>query len=554
MSYRSAPNTPIPLGDIETIDGNDCGCGDDNYSQQVDRNDQLFIQLISEPCDDAYTLNEPTIQAWTESYGIVCADEADGSGFYSFTFNANYPYGVYKVVITVESITSGQLSINLQGSDTQYITSAGTYELYFNTSVVVGGDFTPSITVSGGTFVGCFNSAIEVYGIPTETRIAFVSPDGTTYDELASRLIEVVDNVITIVVDVFTQALQDGCYRIGIADFCTNSCSQFRLDNGFFTEGQSGWIKSDPIKGWVLGDREATCEILSDDEDTYGIENTSPLCDGVTYNIQLSDVSITTGQYRIVAGDTVSSWLSSDGEISLSITASGTEPIYLTIECRANQTGGVGVGVFMSLSSIQISPIDTDVTFDLFSPQISIGSFTSCKDNGGVESFKLEGCNADNQFGMTFSGIEFVPGVRFAGRFFRAQYDTDVDLFRFSSGRRITAYADIAKRKTLYIHQQPEYVFDFLSKLIYFDSIYINGTAHAPVEEDFPDIEWNDANSLGSCEIEFYVREEKITKVDCSGATAGCLPTVAPPPTNLLLQDNTNLLLQNNDTLLLQGN
>lgn len=552
MSYISAPNTPLPFGDINTIDGNECQCASDDFSQPIDNNDQIFIQLISEPCDDAYSLNEPTIQAWTETYGIVCAEEADPTGFYSFTFNASYPYSVFKVVIVVDTLTAGTLNVLLQGSDVQYITASGTYEFYFSTDAVVSGDFTPSITISGSTFVGCFSSDIEVYGIPTEFRVAFTSLDGTTYNELATRLVEVVENTITVIIDVNDQGLEFGCYRLGIADFCTNSCSQFRIDNGFFTEGQTGWIKSDPIKGWILGNRIASCEILPDDEDTYILENTSPLCAGVTYNIQLSDVIMTTGQFRIVAGDTVGSWLTSTGSVAIQIEATGTEPIYLSIEVRALQTGGVGVGAFFSTTSVQISPIDTDVTFDLFSVQFNVGNFSDCSDQKGVEYFKLEGCNADNQFGMVFSGVDFIPGVRVPGRFFRAQYDTDVDLFRFSSGRRTTAYADISKRKTLYIQQQPEYVFDFLSKLIYFDSVYINGIAHAPVEEDFPEIEWNDANQLGNCDIEFYVREERITKVDCSGATANCAPTVSNPPNALLLQDNTNLLLQNNDLLLLQ--
>ena len=553
MSYISAPNTPLPFGDIDTVDGNECQCAADDFSQPVDNSDQLFFQLISEPCDEAYTLNEPTIQAWTETYGSVCADEPDHTGFYAFSFNPNYPYSVYKVVIVVDTLTAGTLNVAMQGSDVQYITASGTYELYFSTDAVVSGDFTPSITISGLTFVGCFSSDIEVYGIPTEFRVAFTSDDGTTYTELATRLFEVVENTITVIIDVNDQGLERGCYRLGIADFCTNSCSQFRLDNGFFTEGQTGWIITEENITWSIDYRTAECFIDEDDENTYTLTNTAELCDGVTYNIQLSDVVVQTAQYRIVAGDTVGSWLTLEGTSAIQITASGNEPINLSIEVRALQSGGVGVGGFVSFSSVQISPIDTDVTFDLFSPSLTIGNFSDCSDQKGIEYFKLEGCNADNQFGMVFSGVDFIPGVRVPGRFFRAQYDTDVDLFRFSSGRRTTAYADISKRKTLYIQQQPEYIFDFLSKLIYFDSVYINGIAHAPVEEDFPDIEWNDANQLGSCEIEFYVREEKITKVDCSGATANCAPTVSSPPNALLLQDNTNLLLQNNDLLLLQG-
>jgi hypothetical protein len=553
MSYIIAPNQPIPLFTESELNSQGCGCGDQGYSMPVDVNDQLFIQLISEPCDPAYTNNEAAIQAWTESYGSVCADEADPTGFYSFTFNADYPYSVFAVTITVESITQGTLSVLLQGSDAQFISSAGTVTLYFSTDIVTGGDFTPNITITGSQFIGCFGADVQVQGIPTETRIAFVDPETLLpIDGLAVRNIEVTENVLTIRLDVNAQDLTNGCYRIAVADFCTNTCSQFRLENGFFINGSEGWIITEENITWDITTQYASCTIDEDDENTYTLTSESVLCQDVEYNIQLTDVDVQTVQYRIVAGDTVTVWFNTEGVFSTSIIATGAAPINLEIQCRALTSGGVGVGGFLAFTSVQISPVDSDVSFDLFSETITIGEFEGCIN--GVTYFKIEGCNGQDQFGMTFTNTDFLPGVRVAGRLFRAQYDADVDLFRYSDGTRKTAYADVSKRKTLSISQQPEYVFDFLSKALFFDALFINGQSYAPVEDSFPEITWNDANDLGDLELELYMRTGKLVKVDCSGVEAGCTPSVPNDVVNgLLTQNGDQILLQNNDVLLDQN-
>jgi hypothetical protein len=93
-------------------------------------------------------------------------------------------------------------------------------------------------------------------------------------------------------------------------------------------------------------------------------------------------------------------------------------------------------------------------------------------------TLKLEGCNGNDAFGFKFVGSGFVPGIRVERRFFRPQYVTDIEVYRDSQGLNKTNFADVEKVKTLRVEQQPEYFFDFLSLLVYFDNFYVNAVTY----------------------------------------------------------------------------
>jgi hypothetical protein len=115
-------------------------------------------------------------------------------------------------------------------------------------------------------------------------------------------------------------------------------------------------------------------------------------------------------------------------------------------------------------------------------------------------------------------------------------------------------YAESTKVKTLRIEQQPEYVFDFLNILLLFDNFYVNGVLYFPNEPSTFSPQWNDANELGSVEIDLIKKNGILRKTQCVETDAACLPSVLSEQENyLLLQNGDRLLLQNGDNLLLQG-
>jgi hypothetical protein len=127
-----------------------------------------------------------------------------------------------------------------------------------------------------------------------------------------------------------------------------------------------------------------------------------------------------------------------------------------------------------------------------------------------------------------------------------------VDVFRYASGRWDVPYADRVKRYTYSFVQLPEYVLDFLSVVVYFDNLYINGSLYFPLEGEFPDVTYNDANDNGNIDLELALKQDKVRKTRCIGVDAQCLPTVIDSLTGdfLLTEAAQPLLTQGGDFLI----
>jgi hypothetical protein len=300
-----------------------------------------------------------------------------------------------------------------------------------------------------------------------------------------------------------------------------------------------GWF-SQPVIGtddWNIGGAEAQLDLTVASNATSLVSATE-LCENTDYYVEIEVESISTARLRLqVDGLNYGTIMTAAGTYNFTITVTSSGPLSLL-----GSQIGVGDGE-ITVKRVTVRADKNWASYDLYSDLIKIGDYSDdCK------FFKLEGCNAENQFGLGFNGTSFLPGIRLEGRRFRAQYNSDVDLFRYASGKAVTSYADIRKRVSFFFGQLPEYVFDFLSIITYFDNLYVNGILHAPADADFPDIEYNDANDLGSITIDLYKKNEKVRKTVCTAADANCLPSI------LDLGDEPFLLAQDEDRLLTQNN
>jgi hypothetical protein len=140
------------------------------------------------------------------------------------------------------------------------------------------------------------------------------------------------------------------------------------------------------------------------------------------------------------------------------------------------------------------------------------------------------------------------------GRKFRAQYQTEVNNFRFASGGWRTTYVDREKKWTFNFGRLPEYVLDFLSTVFYYDNTYINGDLYYPIDGEFPDVEYNDADDLGAISIDLAFKKSKVRKILCSNTDADCLPSILNNDEPFILtedgqrittEDSINLYYQN---------
>jgi hypothetical protein len=540
MSYTSIPNQPIIFNSI-LPEGCE-GCGSE-YSQLVDFNDQLFYQLEIGRCGVSDRGDQILFGDWTQSGSTITGTGNTGGyveGRILFDIVRNW-----RITVTIDTYNSGTLTVGTLVGTTVNLSAPGTHTFiidnYDQTSPEIAFFFSGA---SGDEFDGTFTvDQIETLasgwlftGLVDAQTLAIVQ----RFDPVLTLR----DNYLTAAINMADYDIEPGCYRLAIADYCENTCGQYFIYNPFFNSVPripTGWT-SNPIVGstnWTVGNGEAAIELSG--TNSTELVSVTELCEDKDYYITIVVDTI----------DNCTLELQVDGiTYGPTITAAGTYSFLIT----PTSSGAVSL-LGTSISGTRNEIIVTKITviadknwasYDQYSDLISVGDFSDdCK------FFKLEGCNAENQFGLAFNGTSFLPGIRLEGRRFRAQYNSDVDLFRYASGKAVTSYADIRKRVSFFFGQLPEYVFDFLSIITYFDNLYVNGDLYSPAEADFPDIEYNDANDLGSITIDLYKKNDMVRKTVCTAADANCLPSILDLDSEpfILAQDGDRLLTQDNINL-----
>ena len=538
MSYTSLPYQPIIFN--STLAEGCEGCGSE-YSQLVDFNDQLFWQLEAGQCGVVEFFDETLVGPWTQD-GSTITGGGTSTGGYIASYLRYDVVANFIVTITVSDIV-GDLRVTINGGSFLDVSTQGTHTLYLTTS-----DLTTNailIAFSNGTqpFDGSF-VIDSVVPVPNGGLFAgIVDAQTLAVVERLDPVITTSQQYLTAAIDMADVDIEAGCYRLAIADYCTNTCGQYFIFNPFFNSPPPsvpiGWF-SQPVIGtddWNIGGAEAQIDLTVVGNATSLVSATE-LCEDTDYYVEIEVESISTARLRLqVDGVNYGTIINAAGTYNFTITVTSTGPLSLL-----GSQFGVGDGE-ITVKRVTVRADKNWASYDLYSNLITVGDYS---DN--CRFFKLEGCNAENQFGLAFNGTSFLPGIRLEGRRFRAQYNSDVDLFRYASGKAVTSYADIRKRVSFFFGQLPEYVFDFLSIITYFDNLYVNGELYSPAEADFPDIEYNDANDLGSITIDLYKKLEKVRKTVCTAADANCLPSI------LDLGDEPFILAQDEDRLLTQNN
>ena len=541
MSFTSIPNQPIIFTSNTVVDCPDCG-GD--YKQLLDFNDQVFFQVESTPCDLSLLFKYDTIES---GWGVpvdnqACSTALDVPGIYCQLLRTNFIYQLYQVEFTILTLEQGSLSVGLNGSSTYELTLPGTYTLYFANPTMTNDSVT--LCFASESWIGCLSTnGINVYGLASANQMKVGIVDAVTLEtvDLVAPLYTVKDNKITTAFSLTDVALGEGCYRLAITDFCTNTCGQNYVYNGIFRDagGVAGWTTGGT--GTVtLSEGQAQFNLPSASDQGSITQNISnDLCDGLQYYVSVFIASRTNVRiYAVIGGNQVQFF--GTGYQTVLITADGNNPLEILVA----EFGGAPAAAIINL--VEISIENDSIQWDQYSDIINIGDY-----NDECKYFKIEGCNAEDQFNLAFGGSSFLPGIRLEGRKFRAQYQTEVNNFRFASGRYATTYVDREKKWTFAFGRLPEYVLDFLSTIFYYDNCYVNGDLYYPIDGEFPDIEYNDADELGALNIDLALKSSKVRKTICSNTDADCLPSIldnADEPF-LLAQDEQRLTTENSVNL-----
>lgn len=540
MSFTSIPNQPIIFTSNTAVD---CpGCGGD-YKQLVDFNDQIFFQVESTPCPLSELFKYDTIESgWGVPVdGQVCSTTLYVGGLYCQLLRTNFIYQLYQVTFTILTLDEGSLTVGMNGSSSYVLTLPGTYTLYFANPTMTNDSV--ALCFGSDSFKGCLStSGINVYGLASANQMKVAIVDAETLDtvDILAPLYTVKDNKITAAFDLTDVTLGAGCYRLAMTDFCTNTCGQNYVYNGVFRDaaGVAGWTASNALV--TLTEGSAAFDFsLSGQEATITQSISNDLCDGLQYYVSVFIESRTNVRIFAKIG-TEEVQITGTGYQTVLITADGNSPL----EIRVIEFGGTPAAAVIKLVEIQIE--DSDIQWDLYSDVLAIGDY-----NDECKYFKIEGCNAEDQFNLAFGGSSFLPAIRLEGRKFRAQYQTEVNNFRFASGRYQTTYVDREKKWTFAFGRLPEYVLDFLSTIFYYDNCYVNGDLYYAIDGEFPDVEYNDADELGAFNIDLALKSSKVRKTICSNVDADCLPSIldnADEPF-LLSQDEQRLTTENSVNL-----
>lgn len=541
MSFTSIPNQPIIFTSNTVVDCPDCG-GD--YKQLVDFSDQIFFQVESTPCVSSVLFKYDTIES---GWGVpvdnqACSTALDVSGLYCQLLRTNFIYQLYQVEFTVLTLDQGSLSVGLNGSSTYELTLPGTYTLYFANPTMTNDSVT--LCFSSDSWIGCLSTnGIRVYGLASANQMKVGIVDAVTLEtvDIVAPTYTVKDNKITTAFALTDVALGEGCYRLAITDFCTNTCGQNYIHNGIFRDagGVSGWTTGGT--GTVtLSEGQAQFNLNLAGENGTITQNTSnDLCDGLQYYVSVFIQSRTNVRiFAVIGGNQVQ--FTGTGYQTVLITADGNNPL----EILVSKIGGDPAAAIIKL--VEISIENDSIQWDMFSDVLAIGDY-----NDECKYYKIEGCNAEDQFNLAFGGSSFLPAIRVQGRKFRAQYQTEVNNFRFASGKYQTTYVDREKKWTFAFGRLPEYVLDFLSTIFYYDNCYVNGDLYYAIDGEFPDVEYNDADELGALNIDLALKSSKVRKTICSNTDADCLPSILDNGDEpfLLAQDGQRLTTENSVNL-----
>jgi hypothetical protein len=541
MSFTSIPNQPIIFTSNTAVD---CpGCGGD-YKQLLDFNDQVFFQVESTPCPLSVLFPYETFEnGWGVPVdGQACSTELNENGGYIVLLTTNYIYQLYQVEFTILTLEQGSLTVSMIGSSTYVLTLPGTYTLYFANPTITGNSMT--LVFGSESWIGCLSTNnIRVYGLASSNQMKVGIVDAVTLEtvDLVAPLYTIKDNKITAAFDLTDVAVTEGCYRLAITDFCTNTCGQNYIYNGEFrdaTGGVAGWTISGT--GTVtLSEESANFNLGAGEDGTITQNQSNNLCDGLQYGVGIFIESRTNVRIYVKVGANQVQVFGT-GYQQVLITADGNNPVEILVA----EFGGAPASAILKYVDIAIS--DADIQWDLFSDVIAIGDY-----NDECKYFKIEGCNAEDQFNLAFGGSSFLPSIRLEGRKFRAQYVTEVNNFRFASGRYQTTYVDREKKWTFAFGRLPEYVLDFLSTIFYYDNCYVNGDLYYAIDGEFPDVEYNDADDLGAINIDLALKSSKVRKTICSNTDADCLPSILDNGDEpfLLAQDEQRLTTENSVNL-----
>jgi hypothetical protein len=311
--------------------------------------------------------------------------------------------------------------------------------------------------------------------------------------------------------------LEGGCYRIAISEPCINTCGVYGINDGLFSQNELGYywdIAEQLNSSWDIIAGTGAIWTGTDGVDSRAcLVNSKNLCNGLDYNITIEINDMSLAGVAIYIGTELITTIYAAGTYSTSGNAplTGSANVIICAQGTDESVCSVEIGRII----VELNPEGRQLTtwnFDRYSDAISLGTY-----NDSCKYAQVSACIGQDAWNFDTSQIGGLSlSARFEYRKFQPQYDSDIESFRYSSGRFRATYVDIKKKWRFNFGRMPEYLLDFFSIALFSDNLQIDNENYYPAESEIPTITYNDSDSYGEMNVELYKRKEKLLKTYCT--------------------------------------
>lgn len=488
----------------ESLD--ECLLNTSGYSMPVQAGDNTQFQLLIEPCASSPDLvtngTFASSAGWTlGSNWSIAGNIARHTAGVGGTLTQNVPFtasGFYQITATFTNVTSGSCQVKAGLINKGTVSANGTY-IFNQDGLLFGSGLN---FVASSDFQGDINFVSVLILNVNYLKVVIYNLDGTQAAILdyADGYFNVKAPYLTVTIDWDALGLSYGCYYIGVADDCLNTCSQLYIadqvfyDSDFWTKNLATSTLTLLNNYWLYaGTGGGSSAVLTSIND---------VCSGKTYTVTYTLAgNAGNAVFQVDLGGATGTVRSVNGTYTDTIVSTGTS-FNLTFASTVNPSN-------FWITDLRVTVIDSQLTTDYVSNKFVYSADTNC-------TKMISAVCDENSFGMGFVNTNFIPRVRVESKLILSGYPQERIKTKTSQGLKRVDFFSGDKNWRLRILRQPEHVMDFLALLIGFDHWYIDSVEYFAAEDEFAEPKANKFFNVYDIDIECQKKTLLLQNKNCS--------------------------------------
>lgn len=261
---------------------------------------------------------------------------------------------------------------------------------------------------------------------------------------------------------------------------------------------------------WEFASGQAFADLTSDptrtliQEDVFGDFNKEY---GISLRATISP--FTDAEVRVYFGTKLVKTITTTGDHQIFDYPEGNNDLRIEAELITGSTGVAGLNYICPI--IRSSQYECNFVSNYF----KLGVFNQpC-------NMLINACNNEDGMGFVFGPSGFTPRIRINARLVQAKYDAEKNIYEDSLGKK--SIVNYRRRKSKYLATGilPEYIHDFLSTLVGYDNVYLDGELYVCDDTEY-NVEYGDLEHHGSAKILFSEKTQGVVNTNCTDAEINC--------------------------------